>query len=114
MEAFYFTVAKELHLMVVPEPRVYLDGHPVLTHSYSIYKNIGSDEPLETLVNTESGLPKGSNPDYLGFVTFEIPGKLFNYVADGAESLSRDELEQVVEQISHYRDNPELWKFSQN
>ncbi|MES2378885.1 MAG: hypothetical protein V4553_19995 [Bacteroidota bacterium] len=107
MLVFYFNIG-HIPLMVVPETRVYMDGHPILTHSYSLYKDGADDNPEEVLSPDDQ--KKQSNPNYLGYITFEIPGKVFNYIADGQYSLSREEVEQAVEQISHYRDNPEMWK----
>lgn len=108
MAIFYFMIGNNLPLMVVPETRVYMDGHPILTHSYSIYKDYTTDN-LDDLFSPDEQ-KKQSNPNYLGYITFEIPGRIFNYVADGMQTLSREEVEQAVEQISHYRDNPDTWK----
>jgi hypothetical protein len=108
MEAFYFNIGGKLSLMVVPETRVYMDGHPILTHSYSIYKD-GSANSRENILSKDEQ-KKQSHPNYLGSIEFEIPGRVFNYVADGQQSLSREEVEQAVEEISHYRDNPNMWK----
>jgi hypothetical protein len=81
MASFYFKIGNTLPLIVVPETRSYMDGHPILTHSYSLYKNaIGND--LDVVMSLDEQ-QKQSNPNYLGFITFEIPGQLFNYVPDG-------------------------------
>lgn len=110
MSVFYFMIGSDLPVMVVPETRVYMDGHPILTHSYSLYKD-GSADDLED-VSSPDDQKKQTNPNYLGYITFEIPGRVFNYVPDGQQSLSREEVEQAVEQISHYRDNPDMWKYA--
>ncbi|MCC8426720.1 hypothetical protein [Mucilaginibacter sp. UR6-11] len=112
MAAFYFNISSELPLMVVPETRVSMDGHPILTHSYSLYRNTNGDNADAVLSPDDQ--QRQSNPNYLGSITFEIPGRVFNYIADGQASLSRDELEQAIEQISHYRDHPDLWPQSDN
>jgi len=49
-----------------------------------------------------------NDPDYLGYITFEQPGKLFSYTADGICEISSDEVEEVIEIINHYRDTPRL------
>jgi len=112
MAAFYFNIGTKLPIMAVPETRVYMDGHPILTYSYSLYKDGSTDDPVA--VFSEDEQIKRSDPNYLGYITFEIPGKLFNYVADGNGSLSRDEVEEAVEHISHYWDNPGMWKHLEN
>jgi hypothetical protein len=108
MSVFYFNIGSSLQLMVVPETRVYMDGHPILTHSYSLYKDVSTNNPED--VFSQDDQKKQANPNYLGYITFEIPGRVFNYVPDGLQALSREEVEQAVEQISHYRDNPDIWK----
>jgi hypothetical protein len=112
MAIFYLEIGRNLPIMVVPETRVYMDGHPILTRSYSLYKDVGMDNPDD--VFTLDDQKKQSNPNYLGYITFEIPGRVFNYVPDGVQTLSREEVEQAVEQISHYRDNPDIWKHAGN
>ncbi|WP_299512074.1 hypothetical protein [Mucilaginibacter sp.] len=110
MAAFYFKIGNKLSIIAIPEMRVYMDGHPILTYSYSLYKNTAAEYPPSDILKEEQHLKKQLDPNYLGFITFEIPGKLYNYVADGRQSLSKEEIEQAVEQIVHYRDNPALWK----
>jgi len=39
-----------------------------------------------------------------------MPGRVVNYIADGQQDLSREEMEEAVEQISNYRNNPASWK----
>jgi hypothetical protein len=112
MSVFYFNIGSSLQLMAVPETRVYMDGHPILTHSYSLYKDGTTDNPEDVLSADDQ--KKQSNPNYLGYITFEIPGRVFNYVPDGQQSLSREEVEQAIEYISHYRDNPDIWKQTDN
>jgi hypothetical protein len=108
MAVFYCTIGKTRSLAVVPETRVEMDGHPILTQSYSLYKNtIGNDRELTLWGDDQKQL----NPNYLGYITFEIPGRVFSYVPDGYDSLSRNEIEEVIKQISNYRDNPGAWKY---
>ncbi|MDB5158122.1 MAG: hypothetical protein JWR50_2829 [Mucilaginibacter sp.] len=105
MEAFYFNIGARLSLKVVPETRVYMDGHPILTNLYSIYKDGDSTES-----SPQDDQQKQGDPNYMGYITFEMPGRVFNYIADGQQDLSREEMEEAVEQISNYRNNPALWK----
>jgi len=95
--------------MIMPESEAHINGHPVLTYTYSIYR--GDTSALNKLNNSEKLLlpDKKSNPGYLGYVTFEQPGKVFNYIADGDNELSYDEVVDVIEEINHFRDSPQLW-----
>jgi hypothetical protein len=99
-----------LQLKIVPDSDAHVDGHPVLTYSYSIYRQQqGSqsfdESPEELLLVPE----KTRNKNYLGTLKFEQPGKLFHYVADGNDELSSREIEEVIEHLSHYRDSPQMW-----
>jgi len=97
--------------MVIPDTQAHLNGHAVITYTYSIYKDTGRGAAdLERSKSGELHLAKHSDPDYMGYITFEEPGKLFTYTADGHEDLTADQVEQAIEQISNYRDNPDLWR----
>jgi len=55
-------VGNELPLMIIPDSQAYLDGHTVLTYTYSIYKNIQS-APNDTFQQeSELHLEKHKNP----------------------------------------------------
>ncbi|AYL94572.1 hypothetical protein [Mucilaginibacter celer] len=109
MKPFFITIAYNLHLIVLPESEAHIDGHPVLTYSYSIFRRepsvLNISENYDALLQTT----KKNNPNYLGHINFEQPGKVFNYIADGHEALSRAEVEDVIEEINRYRDTPQLW-----
>jgi hypothetical protein len=106
--AFYFNIDSNFALKVIPETKVIMDGHPILTQSYDLYRDVKADD-AGPIFWGDDDRQKQLNPNYLGAIVFEVPGRVFNYVADGQQSLSRDQIEQAVEQISHYRDNPDLW-----
>jgi len=109
MKPIYITVGNELPLMIIPDSRAHLDGHTILTYTYSIYKN--SKTASNNLVQQESELrlEKHKNINYMGYITFENPSHLFTYSDDGNSSLTRDEVEEVIELITHYRETPKLW-----
>jgi hypothetical protein len=86
-----------------------LDGHPVLTYSYSIFKRKTDSVPDLSESDKLQQPGKQSNPDYMGSIVFEQPDKLFNYVADGQQKLTSDEVQQAIEQITDYRDKPQIW-----
>ena len=84
-------------------------GTPVLTYSYNIYKK----EPEDTRFNIDEKesalhLTKKLDPNFYGVIIFEAPNRLFTYEA-GQHALSGDEVEELIEQITQYRDNPEMW-----
>jgi hypothetical protein len=108
MKPIFITTANGQPLMIIPDTTAHMDGHPVLTHAYSIYKVqplfSGGTENDVLLVNKEQ------NPDYLGTLTFEQPGKLFAYTTtDGGEVLPEGQIEELIEELSNYRDNPQYW-----
>jgi hypothetical protein len=108
MKPIYFTIGKKLSLMIIPDSQAHLNGHTILTYTYSIFKNpAGKNEYInkESTLHTE----KKHDPTYMGYITFEQPGKLFTYTADGSENLTSDEVEETIEYISHYRDTPKMW-----
>jgi hypothetical protein len=52
-------------------------------------------------INMEEQLLENKNsPDYLGFITSEIPGRLFNYTPNGDRRLLPEEVEEVIEHLS--------------
>jgi hypothetical protein len=52
---------------------------------------------------------KQANPGYLGSLTFGQTGKLFCYTTNGGETLPQGSIEDVAEELSDYRDNPQHW-----
>ncbi|WP_413667124.1 hypothetical protein ACEN9X_21695 [Mucilaginibacter sp. Mucisp86] len=109
MKPFFITTAKNLTLIIMPESDAHMDGHPVLTYSYSIYRRDAYTLSQLNQPDKLLQLSKKNNPDYLGYITFEQPGKVFNYVADGEDALSADEVVEVIEEINHFRNTPQLW-----
>ncbi len=97
--------------MVIPDTQARANGHAIITYTYSIYKDNGNGNiDLERTKESEVHLTRHTDPDYMGFITFEKPDKLFTYTPDGPERLSADQVEEVIEQITYYRDNPGLWR----
>ena len=113
MTPLFFTLENRLPLMVIPDTQAHLDGHTILTYTYSIFLDIGHGNPGMSR-SKESGLhlEKNKDPDYFGYLTFEKPGTLFSYTADGQREFTTEEVNELIEQISHIRDNPENWKFT--
>lgn len=96
--------------MVIPDTQAHLDGHTIITHTYSIFRDNGAGNPL--LARSKEStlhLEKIDDPDYYGFITFEKPGSLFTYTADGQQELTSEEATELIEHLSDVRDNPQLW-----
>ncbi|GGH16177.1 hypothetical protein [Mucilaginibacter phyllosphaerae] len=109
MTPIFFTVGNDRAIKVIPNTQAEVNGHPVLTYTYNIYNNGELNEEQEHRQESELLLETKTDPTYLGFITFEDPGKLFTYTADGYEELTSHEVEEIIENISHYRDQPGLW-----
>lgn len=111
MKPIFITVAPKQQLMVIPDSDAHADGHPVLTYTYSVYRDQQNGDPTQLVAKeTNLHLAKNEDPDYMGFITFEQPGRLFTYTADGSIELTSDEVEEIIEQITEYRDKPKLWQ----
>ncbi|PWK78721.1 hypothetical protein LX99_01169 [Mucilaginibacter oryzae] len=111
MKPFFIDLPSQgLHLIILPETEPRMDGHPVITYSYHIFRrgNFSSDgsRGLESPILL---MKKEDDPNYLGHINYEQPGIIFNYIADGAEVLSRTEVEAVIDEINRYRKLPRLW-----
>lgn len=106
MKAFNLTVARTLDLLIIPDSDGHMDGHPVLTYSYSIYKFHENSHIEEK--EAELHLENQNDPDYMGVILFEAPDRLFTYQS-GVQSLSGEEVEELIEKITHYRDTPAMW-----
>ena len=109
MNPIYFKIGKYLSLMVIPDSQAHQNGHTILTYTYSIYKNATGRSDEYSQKESTLHIEKKNDPNYLGFITFEQPGKLFTYTADGAADLTSDQVEEIIEVISHYRDTPKMW-----
>jgi hypothetical protein len=110
MQPIFITVGAKLPLMVIPDSQAHVDGHPVLTYTYSIYRaKNGQDTTSFEQKQSSLHLENKDDPDYMGYITFEEPGRLFTYTADGQQELSSDEVQETIELISEYRDSPRMW-----
>src|SRR3978361_828729 len=100
MTPLFFTLENRLPLMVIPDTQAHLDGHAILTYTYSIFLDMGHGDPLLSR-STESTLhlEKINDPDYYGYVTFEKPGHLFTYTADGQRELNDEEVNELIVQL---------------
>lgn len=108
MQPIYLTLKENLNLMIIPDSDAHLDGHPVLTYSYSIYD---MDNTTTSFVDKESKLhlEEQDDPAYLGVIIYEQPGNKITYRPDGERELTVEEVEMIIEKITKYRDTPSMW-----
>ena len=87
MTPLFIKLGNHLPLLIIPDTQAHLDGHTILTFTYSICLDTGAGNPLiaRSKENTLH-LEKITDPNYYGYITFEEPGRLFTYTADGEES----------------------------
>ncbi|MGY4539210.1 hypothetical protein ACVW0P_003644 [Mucilaginibacter sp. UYNi724] len=110
MIPIFFTVGDNRPVKIIPNTQAQVDGHPVLTYTYNVYRSEGGfDNEEEIRQESELLLETKTDPNYLGYITFEEPGKLFTYTSGGHDELSSAEIEEIIENITHYRDHPGLW-----
>ncbi|MBL4677714.1 MAG: hypothetical protein JKY70_16160 [Mucilaginibacter sp.] len=110
MSPIFFNISGGKNLKIIPNVQAAANGHPVITYTYNIYvADEHEDDTLEFEQETELLLNKKLNPNYLGFITFEDPGKVFTYTPDGKDQLTATEIEEIIENISHFRDHPGMW-----
>lgn len=111
MKPIHITIDHKTSLIIIPDSQAHMDGHPVLTYTYSIYRDQkNGDRNQVSSKEANLHLEKNNDPDYMGYITFEQPGRLFTYTADGATDLESDEVQEIIEQISEYRDTPNMWQ----
>ncbi len=111
MSAIFFSISEQLPLMIIPDTLFHSNGHEVITYTYSVFKDVtNGDANAEVTKSSELHLQKHDDPNYMGYITFEDPGRLFSYTADGAIRLELAQVEEIIEHISHYRDNPNMWR----
>ncbi|NCD68328.1 hypothetical protein [Mucilaginibacter agri] len=110
MATLCVTLKSNLRLLIIPDTEAHLDGHTIITHTYSVFNNIDTGNPL--LIRSKESTPHLENskdPDYYGFITFEKPGLLFPYTADVNLELNLEEVTELIEYLNNVRDNPSLW-----
>lgn len=110
MQPIYFTLEPNLPLMIIPDTQAHLDGHTIITQTYHLYRQL--EKAFANQMHQREnhlGLNKDKDPNYMGYLTFEVAGRVYSYTADGYEDLSSDEVEQIIEYLNVFRDNPPMW-----
>lgn len=109
MKILHFKTENKIPLLIIPDTIAHANGHPVISFSYSIYyENELDNISIESREN-DLHLSKHNDPNYAGYITFELPDKLFSYTPYGKSPLNKEEVEELIEYISHVRSNPTLW-----
>jgi len=107
----YFNLNDEFQVTVIPDADAHMDGHPVLTYSYTLYRfESGHKKRLKDDLERMLGPDKINNPGYLGTLYFDQPYKAFSYTSGGKDELTGDQVESLIRMISNYRQNPTLWR----
>src|SRR6195952_5111036 len=115
MKTLFIKLDRGLRLMVIPDTTAHLDGHTVLTYSYSIFRDIGAGNPLMSRSKESTlHLETIDDPEYLGFIAFEKQGKLFTYTTDGQQQLDSDQVRELIGHLTDIRDNPASWNLLQD
>ncbi|MEO3408407.1 hypothetical protein AAFN85_31115 [Mucilaginibacter sp. CAU 1740] len=55
------------------------------------------------------GFNHNNEQSCIGYLTFDVPGRVYSYTADGDLSLATDEIEQLIEFLNEVRENPPMW-----
>ncbi|RCH55302.1 hypothetical protein DJ568_08960 [Mucilaginibacter hurinus] len=105
MQPIFITLLNGRQLMIIPDTLAHLNGHAILTYTYSIFLHDHHDE-VHAAITKENALhlQQNDDPEYCGYLTFEKPDSLFTYVTDGQNELESDEIEEIIEELSHIRD----------
>lgn len=110
MKTLFFSLESDLKVMVIPDTEAHLNGHAIITRTYSIFRDSGNGNPLMARSKESTlHLEKITDPDYFGFLTFDKPGSMFSYTADGQQELNSEEVTELIEHLSDVRDNPAMW-----
>ncbi|HEY9194940.1 MAG TPA: hypothetical protein VIM77_01700 [Mucilaginibacter sp.] len=113
MKPLFFTLTTKRHIMIIPDTHAHVDGHPVISYTYSLFVDRYAGNPRQAAPKESSlHLDKIKDPDYLGFIAFEKPGNVFSYTPGDYDALSVPEVEEVIEHIGFIRSNPQLWSLT--
>ena len=94
---------------IIPDIQVQLQGEPMLSYSYSIYKGAYDVQNGGSYIEAKLRIEDSNNPDYIGSVILDAPGNSFSYNADGYSELTSPEINDLIEVIEHYHAHPLIW-----
>jgi hypothetical protein len=112
MEAFFRKLGSGSNIVIVPKMKVEQDGHPILVYQYDIYRasesSIKDMLPLKAVLSEDE---KKIDPDYVGVLTFEIPGKLFTYDFQENKELDTADEQEIISLVTDIRESSGSWNF---
>jgi hypothetical protein len=102
---------QNIPLLIIPDTQAHMNGHSIITFTYSIFNDTGEGNPLyapskENTLHMEDI----DDPNYYGYITFEQPGRSFSYTAGSYLELNGSQVEEIIEYLSQIRDNPSNWQ----
>jgi hypothetical protein len=109
METILTTLGAGVPYMIMPDIQIHLDGRPILSYSYSVYKGSCDTFNNNSYPEAKLRIEESNDPNYRGYITIEEPGNLFVYTAEGPMELTHEEVQELIEVIIHYRVNPQVW-----
>ena len=110
MKPIFYTLNSNRPIMIIPDSQAHFDGHEILTYTYSIYIDRLNNDPMqEKSKETQLHLTEIDDPDYLGYIVFEQPGRVYSYTCNGKTRLSIFEIQETVEFLNELRDTPLRW-----
>jgi hypothetical protein len=112
MKPWYFTLKSGRTVMILPHPEVKHDGHPIISYNYNVFKSEPHINMPDALTAAETKIPDTDHPDFLGYISFEQPGRQYSYNSQSEWALNRHEVAELIDQINYLRDNPHLWQIN--
>lgn len=110
MKPFFFILHTDRSVMILPDTLAHLDGHTIITETYSVFNDTGRYDPnIPRSKESSQHLEDNRDPDYLGYIRFEVPDKLFSYQPGHLHRLHTDEVEELISLISEVRADPKIW-----
>jgi len=102
MAPLFFSLGNRLQLMVIPDSEAHLDGQSIFTKTYSIFSDMALRDPRQSKSKEATlHLERIADPEYYGFISCAKPGAILTYIDDGLKHLTKDEVEQLIEQINN-------------
>jgi hypothetical protein len=105
-----FLLKNNSNFIVIPDCELTIGVDILITYNYYIYKShfkfgsFGYNKFKEQV-----SFRNERNPHYNGVLAFLSTGQIFWHSGNGLDSLAYNEVEELSEQISYYRDTPSMW-----
>jgi hypothetical protein len=101
MTPLFFTLNSGRPIMAITDNIAHFDGQTEIALTYSFFIDKDNGNPNQQ-INKESHLHlvENDDPDYLGYITVEKPGRVYSYTGNGTNRLSIAEIQDAVEQLN--------------